>query len=90
MKVRNTLEMDKVWHTLPDKLENFVGTRRDDSFTRFRICNKFPRWQFNGADTFENIIFWCERNLGNNYVWNFETIYFKTEQDKAFFLLRWA
>lgn len=87
MKAR---EIDKIWHTLPDKMENFVGSRVDNADARQYIRKNFPSWQFNGLDEFDNILIWCQVHLDNNFVWDWETIYFKTEADKAFFLLRWA
>lgn len=94
MKVKDTLEIDLIHATLRDKMLNFIsgtGCYRyagDWENTQY-IKAHYPSWQYNGVDTFENIIFWCERNLGNNYIWNFETIYFKTEKYKVAFLLRW-
>ena len=90
MKVRDTLKIDQVWVTIPDKMENFAGVRVDDADARQYIRKNFPKWQFSGLDEFDNILIWCEQYLGNNFVWDWETIYFKTDADKAFFLLRWA
>ena len=90
MKVQDTLELDKLWHSLPYKMENFVGCRVDNIEARKYIRNNFPKWQFNGLDNFDEILIWCDRHLGNNFVWDWETIYFVTEQDRAFFLLRWS
>ena len=89
MKVKNTLEVDKIFNTLPDKTKNFVGTTSMDSFSRFCVRKDFPSWQYNGADTFDNVLIWCQTHLGNNFIWEWETIYFKTDEDKMFFLLRW-
>ena len=82
--------IDKLWYTLPDKMENFIGCRIDDADARKYIRKNFPNWQFTGLDEFDNILIWCDQHLGNNFVWDWETIYFKTEKDRAFFLLRWA
>ncbi len=90
MKVRDTLSIDKIWYTLPDKMENFTGQRVDDADERRFIRKNFSQWQFNGLDKFDEILIWCEQHLGNNFIWDWETIYFKTEKDRAFFLLRWA
>jgi hypothetical protein len=87
MKIR---DVDKIFYTLPDKMENFTGQRVDNSGSQSYIRRNFPNWQYNGADEFDNILIWCEQHLGNNFVWNWETIYFKTEQDRTVFLLRWA
>lgn len=38
----------------------------------------------------EEILVWCETNFGNNWIWNFSTIYFKYEQDRSFFVLKWS
>lgn len=94
MKVRDTQELDLIRDSLTDKLLNFIhGTdyRYTDNFEATRyIIKHFPSWQYNGADKFENILVWCQKHLGNNFVWNWETIYFKTEADRTLFLLRWT
>ena len=89
MKVKDTLSIDKVWYTIPDKMENFTGVRDDGVDARNYIRKNFPSWQFNGIELFDDILIWCEQHLGNNFVWDWETIYFKTEKDRVFFLLRW-
>ena len=71
-------------------MENFAGVRVDDAHARNYIRKNFPKWQFNGLDEFDNILIWCQVHLDNNFVWDWETIYFKTDADKAFFLLRWT
>jgi hypothetical protein len=84
-------DIDKLWYTLPDKMENFTGQRVDDDPECRRFIRKnFSHWQFSGLDKFDEILIWCEQHLGNNFIWDWETIYFKTEQDRAFFSLRWA
>jgi hypothetical protein len=71
-------------------MENFTGSRVDDVDARRYIRNNFPQQQYTGIDKFDNVIIWCHAHLGNNFVWDWETFYFKTEKDKAFFLLRWT
>jgi hypothetical protein len=90
MKVQDSLSIDNVWHTIPDKMENFVGCRIDKVDARKYICKNFTQWQFNGLDKFDEILIWCEQHLGNNFIWDWETIYFKTEADRTVFLLRWS
>lgn len=89
MKVRDTLEVDKIYSTLPDKIENFVGCRTSDADTQRYIRKNFPSHLYNHGD-FETALIWCEKNLGNNFIWEWTMLYFKTEQDKAFFILRWS
>jgi hypothetical protein len=90
MKVKNTLTIDKIWQTLPDKMETFTGSRICDADARKYILNNFPKQQYTGIDEFDNVIIWCHAHLGNNFFWDWETFYFKTEQDRVFFLLRWS
>lgn len=89
MKVKDTLEVDKIYATLPDKMQNFVGCRVYDSDAQVCLRNNFPSHRYNFGD-FETVLIWCEKNLGNNFIWEWTMLYFKTEADKAFFLLRWA
>ena len=93
MKVKDTLAIDLVYPTLKDKLMNFtqgqhryVGTWEATEF----IKKTFPSWQFNGVAPFQDIMLWCEEHLHNDWIWNFETIYFKHEKYKLLFILRWA
>lgn len=90
MKVKDTLALDQIFYTLPDKLENFAGVRRDSDLAQRYIRNNFPGWQYTGTAKFDNILIWCEQHFGNDFVWDWETIYFKTEAVKTAFLLRWA
>lgn len=92
MKVKNTLEIDLVHSTLKDKLINFtqgkhryVGSWEAITF----IKKTFPSYQYNGAATFQEIMMWCEEHFGNDWIWNYETIYFKHEKDYVLFSLRW-
>lgn len=93
MKVKDTLEIDLVCATLKDKLFNFIEDRGlfPNTFIATQyVKSNFPKWQFNGAAPFEDIMLWCEEHLGDNWIWNFETIYFKTKEDRAFFALCWG
>ena len=92
MKVRDSLKIDLVYSTLQDKLMNFINGRYRYTgiwdATQF-VKSSFPSWQYNGTAPMEEIMLWCEEHLGNDWIWNFETIYFKTKEDKVFFSLRW-
>lgn len=93
MKVKDTLKIDLVYLTLKDKLMNFIqGQHRyvGEEFATTFIKKTFPSWQYNGSASFQDIMMWCEEHFGNDWIWNFETIYFKYEKDKLFFLLRWS
>lgn len=92
MKVKDTLTIDKVYATLQDKVLNFLRDRvrhADNTNSTHYIRQNFPSWQYNGAEKFNNIIIWCEENFGNDFVWYFETIYFKYDRDRTAFMLRW-
>lgn len=94
MRVCNTLEIDLVNATIKDKVLHFIADTEHRYTGMWQaqeyIKKHFPNWQYNGADKFENILIWCQRHLDNNFVWNWETIYFKTEEDRTLFLLRWT
>jgi hypothetical protein len=95
MKVQDTLEIDLVWATLNDKLMNFVGASRClGSWDRWQsiqfVKETFPSWQYNGVAPFPEVAVWCEQHFGNNWIWNFETVYFKHERDRTMFMLKWA
>ena len=95
MKVRDTLNMDLLHATLQDKLINFVGAKHClgswDRWQSMQLVTKtFPSWQYNGVAPMNDILFWCEEHLGNNWTWHWETIYFKYERDRTAFMLRWA
>ena len=94
MKVKDTLRIDKIFYTLDQKILNFTydckipytGTWEKIKY----IKENFPSWQYNGVASFDDVLEWCEEQLGNDFVWNFETIYFKTQEDKMMFALRWS
>ena len=95
MKVKDTLESDVFYTTLNDKLMNFVGAGRClggwarwESLTFVR--KTFPSWQYTGEVPFSEVMVWCEEHFGNNWIWEWETIYFKHEKDLVFFKLKWS
>lgn len=93
MKVRNTLQVDLVYNTLVVKLRHFIASTplmyTNQSSAIEYIKTNFPGWQFNGAAPFEEIMLWCEDHFGNDWLWHYETIYFKNERDLSVFLMRW-
>ena len=93
MKVRDTLKIDLVYATLEDKVKNFVHDREAANNVwaiTLYVKGNYPSWQYNGATNFDDVAIWCEEHFGNDWIWNFETIYFKTEQIRTAFMLRWA
>ena len=94
MKVRDTLAVDLIYIRMPEKIRRmmdgtpYLHVNNDESI---RIIKQyFPSWQYNGAAPFEEVLLWCEDHFGYDWIWNFETIYFKHERDRTAFLLRWA
>ena len=93
MKVKDTLGVDLIYSTLDSKLLNFIrGRCRYVGAWEAKqyIKKEFPSWQYNGAAPFEELLDWCEQHFGDDWIWNFETIYFKHEKDLVFFKLRWS
>lgn len=94
MKVKDTLKIDLIYITLTEKVRNLVAatpflyTNTDEGV---RVIKQyFPCWQYNGVAPFDNVLVWCEEHFGNDWIWDWETIYFKREEDKTAFLLRWS
>ena len=82
-----------LFNTLDSKLLNFIRGRcrytgAEDA--KQYIKKEFPSWQYNGVAPFEELLVWCEQHFGDDWIWNFEIIYFKHQRDLAFFLLRWS
>ena len=94
MKVKDTSKIDLIHATLQDKLMNFIGGRERITADSWAvICyvkDSFPCWQYNGVAPFEDIILWCEQHFGNDWIWNWETVYFKYERDRTAFMLKWT
>ena len=95
MKAKNTLTINLIHTTLNDKLMNFVGAGRClGGWARWEslglVKKTFPNWQYTGAAPFDEVAVWCEEHFGNNWIWEWETIYFKHEKDLVFFKLRWS
>jgi hypothetical protein len=94
MKVKDTLTIDLVRASLREKAREFAPAalweKPASNANISYIKQTYPNWQYNGVDSFQNVMLWCEEHLGNNWIWNMETIYFKTEQHKLLFLLRWS
>ena len=94
MKVKDTVTVDSIYLTIRARLREFLATTdyfyTNDSEAVRIITRDFPSWQYTGAAEFEEIMVWCEEHFKRDWLWRFETIYFKHERDKALFLLKWA
>lgn len=94
MKVKDTLRVDKIFYTFDQKMLNFMydqKVRYTGTWESIQYIKKnFPSWQYNGVAPFDDVLDWCEEHFGNDFVWNFETIYFKHDRDRTAFMLRWA
>lgn len=94
MMVKDTVQSDMIYSTLRERLKEFVEvtpylyTNAVDA-TRI-VKDYFPSWQYTGVAPFDDIMSWCQEHFGRDWLWNFETIYFKHEQDRTAFMLRWA
>ena len=94
MKVKDTLIMDQAYTRLPEKIRSmmdatpYLHVNHQESIRI--IKDYFPSWQYNGKGQFEEVCDWCETHFGDNWIWNWETIYFKREEDLTAFLLRWT
>ncbi len=101
-KLIHTEQLTFLFFTLRDKIINFVSdvypysnnnytTGSDEMRSEVEYIKKnFSSWQYNGSAPFLEVKLWCEEHFENDWIWNFETIYFKHEKDKSLFLLRWA
>jgi hypothetical protein len=94
MIVKDTLPVDLIYSTLRARLREFVAETpclyTNDADAVNIVCHSFSCWQYNGAAPFEEVMLWCEEHFGRDWIWRFETIFFKHERDRAVFLLRWA
>lgn len=85
-------QLEQLNKTLNKKILNFAGNNSSDKLeiNKQYIRKNFPSWQYNGVIPFTEILLWCEEQFENNWIWNWETIYFKYEKDKLFFMMRWS
>jgi hypothetical protein len=95
MQVKDQITVGDVHRTIVRKLDNFVPRKYTTLLatpygrTTYVKAN-FSSWQYNGCAEFEAILLWCEKTFGDDWIWNFETIYFKYDKDRTVFLMRWA
>jgi hypothetical protein len=69
----------------------FHNTINNDYYARFRyIRATYPSWQYNGCAKFNVITDWCHLTLGDDCIWDSDTIYFRTAEGLLFFKLRWS
>ena len=90
MKVKDTVQL--IYATLPAKIENFCNEYKHFE-TRMQWIKKsgnFPSFQYTGMGQFEEVIVWAEETFGNDWLWDWETFYFKYEKDRTVFALRWS
>ena len=91
-------KIEVIYSTLSEKINIFVpcdlqgnlhvGNLHSANYIR----KNYPSYTIGKCEVthLEEVLFWCEENFGNNWIWNWTTIYFKYEQDKSFFMLRWS
>jgi len=95
MQITDQIKISDVHRSIVKKVNNFVPNSRelgmDDTWSRTtHIKNNFVSWQYTGSGSWEEILLWCEKTFGDDWIWNFETIYFKYDKDRTVFLMRWA
>lgn len=94
MKVKDTISVDLIYSTVRERMKEFLETTdyfyTNDTDASRIISRDFPKWQYTGVAPFEEVMMWCEEHFGRDWLWSFETIYFKNERDKAMFLLKWS
>lgn len=94
MIVKDTVQSDMIYSTLRERLREFVAETpylyTNAVEATHIVKTHFPSWQYTGAAPFDDIISWCQEHFGRDWIWNFETIYFKYERDRTAFMLRWA
>jgi hypothetical protein len=94
MKVKDTLEMDLIYIRLPEKIRRMMADTpclHVNHRESIRIIKQyFPSWQYTGVVPFEEVCSWCEEQFGYDWVWDFETIYFRYDRDRTAFMLRWT
>lgn len=78
--------------SLKCKLKSFVPDAQtpSDAIAAIKRSGMFPKWQWTGVTEFGIVLEWCEEQFGDDFIWNFETVYFKYERDYTVFALRWA
>lgn len=87
---------EDIFWTLPKKLKTITQDRthcagRDDAVWWIKCnCDSVTVNASNQSALFSEMIVWCDDTFGDNYAWNFNTIYFKHPRDKMLFNLRWS
>lgn len=46
-------------------------------------------WQYNGVAPFNDLLDWCDQHI-ETWSFQFETIFFYTEEEYTMFLLKWG
>lgn len=83
------------YHTLSTKFENLTGHQLVEGTVFYNITDMldlFPHVELPKPERFSKkveILNWCETQFGNNWIHNFDTYYFKNEEDATLFALKW-
>lgn len=89
-------EFADIFWTLPQKIQNMTRgsirwTGSDDAVRWIKAnCASIAVDANANSRLFRDMMVWCEETLGDNFVWNFNTIYFKDPRAKTMFTLRWS
>lgn len=83
------MTISEIRDSLNSKIANLTGNQ----FTSLGEATKFIERNFSsciytGDTVFDHVITECDRVIGNNYIWQFNTFYFKHEKDRTWFILK--
>lgn len=79
-------------NTMISKMENLLGCKiknREFNIAMNQIKKTCFSNEYAGKESWKEVVLWCEDSFGNNYIWSWNTFYFKNESDLSCFLLRW-
>ena len=84
-------------------IESFLGKSRSKPDGTYDTCGvefqisllgytpvKCNESDINGWNNIKDVILqWCDEQFGYEWIWNTDNFYFKTEEQKSLFILRW-
>lgn len=91
------IEFERIFWTLEAKVHNMTrdvipspfGPKTASDWVRDN-CASITVDVPHPSSLFKDMVIWCEQTLGNNFAWNFNTIYFKNPKDRTLFTLRFS
>ena len=77
------------YDSMEKKYRNFAGIEFNYSHSQMHLVQHYPNVVIKGNVGTNEVRNWCEEMFGDDWIYNYNTFYFKREEDATLFALKW-